>query len=83
MVDKTKEALDACGENWDSTYATYANTKMSSSDKVLTAKKFNSLRYNIGSHKATGITDKSKDEYVYGEYFTILTDKLNAWINSI
>lgn len=83
MVDKTKEALDACGENWDSKYATYANTKISSSNKVLTATKFNSLRFNIGSHEATGIADKSKDEYVYGEYFTILTDKLNTWINSI
>lgn len=83
MVDKTKEALDACGESWSSKYATYANTKMSASDKVLTATRFNSLRFNIGSHEATGITDKSKDEYVYGEYFTILTDKLNTWINSI
>lgn len=83
MVDKTKEALDACGESWSSKYATYANTRMSSSDKVLTATKFNSLRFNIGSHEATGIADKSKDEYVYGEYFTILTDKLNTWINSI
>lgn len=83
MVDKVKAALDCVGESWDSTYATYENTKMSSSDKILTATRFNSLRFNIGSHEATGIADKSKDEYVYGEYFTILTDKLNTWINSI
>lgn len=83
MVDKVKETLDACGDSWDSSFATYANTRMSSSDKVLTATKFNSLRHNIGSHETTGITTKYKDEYVYGKYFTILTDRLNTWINSI
>lgn len=83
MVDKLKATLDSVGENWDSTYATYDNTKMSSSDKILTATKFNSLRLNIGSHSSTGISTKYKDEYVYGSYFITLANCLNNWINSI
>lgn len=83
MVDKVKEALDACGESWSSKYASYADTKISSSNKMLTATKFNSLRFNIGSHVTTDITEKSPGDTVYGKYFTILTNKLNEWIESI
>ena len=83
MLSKVKEILDATGSEWDSTYTTYSNTRMTYSDKTLTAVKFNSLRYNIGIHYSTGITDKFKGEFVYGSYFVTLANCINSWINKI
>ncbi len=83
MVDKVKAVLDSTGESWSTNFATYAETRMSSSDKAITAKRFNSLRFNIGSHSSTGITDRAKGDYIYGWYFTTLASSLNSWINSI
>ena len=80
MVNKVKAMLDSIGESWNSSYATYENTLMTSSDKTLTATKFNSLRFNIGSHSSTGITDKYTGDDVYGSYFTTLANHLNIWI---
>lgn len=81
MVDKVKEILDAFGYSWSTMYNTYANTKMSSSDKALTAKRFNSLRQNIGGHYSTGISEVSAGDKVYGSYFTTLARCINNWIN--
>ena len=83
LCDKVKEILDATGGSWDSTYATYANTKMTSSNKTLTATKFNSLRYNIGSHYSTGITDVDTNDDVLGSYFTKLASCINGWIDTL
>ena len=83
LCDKVKEILDATGGSWDSTYATYANTKMISSNKTLTATKFNSLRYNIGSHYSTGITDVAPNDDVLGSYFTKLASCINSWIDTL
>lgn len=83
MVDKVKAVLDATGLSWSSNYATYSATKMSSSDKELTAKRFNSLRFNIGSHYSTGISDVSSGDVVYGSYFITLASSLNSWIGQI
>ena len=83
LCDKVKEILDATGGSWDSTYATYANTKMASSNKTLTATKFNSLRYNIGSHYSTGITDVYTNDDVLGSYFTKLASCINGWIDTL
>ena len=83
LCDKVKEILDATGDSWDSTYATYANTKMSSSNKTLTATKFNSLRYNIGSHYSTGISDVYTNDDVLGSYFTKLASCINGWIDTL
>lgn len=83
LCDKVKEILDATGGSWDSTYATYANTKMTSSNKTLTATKFNSLRYNIGSHYSTGITDVYPNDDVLGSYFTKLASCINGWIDTL
>lgn len=80
LVDKVKEVLDANGYSWRTNYATYSETKMSSSSKVLTAKRFNSLRYNIGYHYSTGISEVSRGDIVYGWYFTTLANCLNNWI---
>lgn len=80
LVDKVYEVLDATGDSWNSKYATYAATRMSSSDKALTAKRFNSLRYNIGLRYSTSINEVSRGDTVYGWYFITLADCLNEWI---
>ena len=86
LVDKVLEALAAEDESWNtngSKYLSAASTKMTSSDKKLTAARFNALRWNIGTHYSTEITDRSKGDPVLGEYFTILTSSLNSWIATI
>lgn len=54
-----------------------ANAKMSSSDKVMTAKRFNIVRYCIGSMNSTGLTDMAINDKILGTYFVTLTTKLN------
>lgn len=83
MVDKVYEILDVSGSSWDSEYASYSSTKMSTSNKKLTALRFNSLRYNIGSHYSTGISEVSRGDPVYGWYFTRLTNRINKWIATL
>lgn len=83
MVDKCKEILDAINSSWDSRYASYTNTKMTSSDKVLTAKRFNSLRYNIGSHYSTGIQEVAKGDIVYGDKVRSLGNLMTVWISDL
>lgn len=81
MVDKVLEIVTALGSGWNDYYAAYENTIIDSSDKTLTAEKFNSLRYNIGSNYSTGIDEVSKGDPVLGEYFTTLADCINGWID--
>ena len=83
IVDKVKEVLDALGYSWDTTYSTYANAKMSASDRYLTAVRFNSVRNNIGIHYATGISTKLIGDYVYGSDILLLVSKLNSWIDTL
>lgn len=80
MVDKVKSVLDAKGFYWNSTYASYDATKMSYSDRAMTATRFNSLQYNIGLHFPHPINAVSKGDTVYGWYFTTLTEYINKWI---
>lgn len=80
MVDKVKEVQEAKGESWMTKYASYSATRMSSSDKKLTATRFNSLRYNIGYYYSTGISEVKKGDIVYGYYFTTLANCINNWI---
>lgn len=83
LVDKIKEVLDAADESWDSRYATYADTRMSSSDKILTATRFNSARWQVGYHVSTNISEKSPGDKVLGEYFLTIAQCLNAWIDNL
>ena len=83
LVDKVLEAKDATGVAWNPKYLSAANTKMTSSNKTLTADRFNSLRYNIGIHSSTGLNDVYTGDLVYGWYFTYLTDALNTWIEDL
>ena len=61
----------------------YGNTKMSATDKVLTALRFNSLKYNIGYIYPTGISDVFKGDVVLGSYFTTLTQRMNEWLSTL
>lgn len=93
MVDKVNEVIKAysSGKTWDSTYATYANTKMSSTPYYLTAVKFNSLRNNIeivgntylNIGYKTGIEKVEAGDYVKGSYFITLADYINDCIDNL
>jgi hypothetical protein len=92
MVDKVNEVIKAysSGKSWDSTYATYSNTKMSTTPYYLTAVKFNSLRNNIeivGNYLSLGYkTDIGKVEpgnHVKGEYLLALVDYINNCIDNL
>lgn len=83
LVDKVNETAEAAGSSWSTLYATLSQARMTSSDKMLTAKRFNALRQNIGSHISTGIPEVSKGDTVKGSWFVILTEKLNQWIDKL
>ena len=83
MCSKVIEIENAAGLTWSTKYASYADTKMSSSDKVLTATRFNSLRYNIGHSYSTGINEVASGDTVYAWYFTTLARCMNEWIDEL
>ena len=83
MCSKVIEIENAAGLTWSTKYASYADTKMSSSDQVLTATRFNSLRYNIGRSYSTGINEVASGDTVYAWYFTTLARCMNEWIDQI
>lgn len=56
-------------------------SKMSSSDKTLTAARFNSVRYNIGAHRGTGVSRVYSGDIVYASYFDGLETGINNWID--
>lgn len=70
--------------DWDSfKYGlTERETKMTSSakDRILTAQRFNSLRYNIGLYYSTSIFEVSSGDLVKGDYFITLANSLNNFI---
>ena len=81
LCDKVYEVIEAAGVNWHTNYGSFSSTKMSASNRELTAAKFNALRYNIGSRVSTGIQEVNKGDIVYGWYFTTLARCLNEWID--
>lgn len=83
MVEKVVDIWHAQGGYWDTTKLSYDQTLMTASDRVLTAARFNSLRYNIGLNVSTGITDKSPGDVVRGSYFITLANCLNDWIDTL
>lgn len=80
MVRKCNDIRSARGLSWDGTHAPLGNTKMDSSEagRTLTATRFNSLRYNIGSMYSTGIETVAAGDTVKASYFTTLVTKMNA-----
>lgn len=53
-------------------------TKSSSAKNILTAKKFNTIRYIIGSMYSTGLKTMSSGEKVMGSYLNALKNSLNS-----
>ncbi len=51
---------------------------MTSSDKTLTASRFNAVRLAIDSMSSTGITNRATGDIVYGSYFLTLSSSLNS-----
>lgn len=82
LVDKVSKMRNAKGYTWDSNGGTSQSGAKVSSGEVLTAKKFNSLKYNVGSVKGT-YKDVSSGEQIFGWHFTKITDVLNEIIDEI
>lgn len=83
LVNKVNDMKSETGFPWNTKYLSLSNTRVTTSDKTLTADRFNSLQYNIGIHESTGLNDVYAGNEVYGWYFTNLTDALNTWINTL
>ena len=86
MVTKVGDIIALSGGVWDASYLSYEDTKMKDYEpyNILTATRFNSLRHNIGSRVvSTGIVDRVPGDIVYGDYFNILADCINTWIDII
>ena len=82
MCNKVYNTIEAANNgypNWDVTILSYNDTLMSSVDKTLTAKRFNSLKNNI---KSVGIVDVNTGDIVYGSYFITMMTQLNNWIST-
>ena len=50
---------------------------MTSGDRTLTATRFNTVRFSIGSMFSTGITNRNTGDTVFGSYFITLRNSLN------
>lgn len=86
LCAKTREVRSARGSSsWRSDFLSYSDTLMSSSDKILTAERFNSLRINIGSMQDVSSIPYpvTKGGEVYGSYFLTLTNALNDEIANL
>ncbi|MBR4155389.1 MAG: hypothetical protein IKU01_01620 [Bacteroidales bacterium] len=90
LVYKVSEARVAGGNNdWNENYLSIQNTLMSDSSKTLTAARYNSLRYNIGSiynvPNAHKINEVSAGDEVNGttHFLNFVTYYLNAYIVSL
>lgn len=68
---------------WDTAYGSYSAAQMTSSDRKLTAARFNNLKNQIGTQIGTGISDVSKGDKVYGSYFITLANRINYWIDRL
>lgn len=55
-----------------------ASAYMSSSDRMMTASRFNTVRLMIGSMASTGLVDVYPGDIVYGHYFIMLQNSLNS-----
>lgn len=90
LVYKVSEARVVGGNtSWNTNYATLSNTLMTSSDRVLTATRYNSLRYNIDSVYSVPseykISEVHTGDVVYGtnHFLNFITYYLNAYINTL
>ena len=78
--------LSKAGSLWSSLYASYSSTLTTSSSKVLTAVRWNSLAYNVqractAMGRTTSFTARARGDKVSGSFFTALVSNLNSAIN--
>lgn len=62
---------------YKSSSAVESGAKMTTSDKALSALRFNKLLVAVNAMASTGITSRSAGQLVYGSYFTTITSTLN------
>ena len=90
MVDKLYEIISdrSDSKGWVTTdsdgeyYGTLAETKMTSTDDVITAKRFNAMRWNCGQYVTTGLSKQSAGDVIYGSLFIALANAMNSCIRS-
>lgn len=84
LCDKVVAIHQAHGSyiRWLDDRLTLQQTKMTGNDRTLTAQRFNSLRFNIGSHYSTGLPEVSSGQPVPGSYFLTLGQAINHWIDT-
>lgn len=63
---------------YKSSSAVESGAKMTTSDKALSALRFNKLLVAVNAMASTGITSRSAGQLVYGSYFTTITSTLNG-----
>lgn len=85
LVSKVDAMRSAKGYSWDTAEGKYPSASgcKASSGETLSAKKYNGVRYNIGSVMSTDIFDVSPGDEVTGYHIVHLTDVLNDIIGSI
>lgn len=91
LIKKVIEMREGAGKSsWSTsnsdgtkTYLSSNATKMSSTDKNLTAARFNAFRWNIGTVISTGIEDKKVGDFVLASDFITLVNYLNQAINNL
>lgn len=83
LVKKVDDVLVANGLEWDTHYATYDNTLMTSYPYELTADMFNSLRNNLKFMYDSGISKVETGDDVLGSYFTTLAQSINYAIDDL
>lgn len=83
LVAKAAEMRSQKGYTWDTDYGNYptASGCKVSAGETLSAKKYNGVRYNIGSVRATGISNVSPGDQITGYHIERLTDVINNIID--
>ena len=78
LVDKLNEYITKYHENrWSGVILSLSNTKMTESDRTLTADRFNSLRHEMNYACSTNYPMANTGDEVKGSYFTEITARLN------
>lgn len=82
LVDKAAEVVVQAGYAWDTNGGAYysASGCKVSAGQTLSARKYNSVRYNLGSIISTGITDRSANDEILGYHIDRLTQIINQII---
>lgn len=75
LVNKANEVLTANSKTWSATYGSLSATLMTSSDKEMTAMRFNAVWYQFNQSALVSLGDVMK-----GSYFVSLANAINSAI---